>query len=69
MIGKIIESAKRSHMAQMAICCLLPVLLIIGLQFLGFSGPWVFALAIAVCIGSHIAMGALSAEKEGKSCH
>ncbi|MCR4368613.1 MAG: hypothetical protein NUV67_01775 [archaeon] len=69
MIGKIVESAKRNHIAQMAICCLLPVVLIIGLKVLGYNEPWVFALAIAVCVGSHIAMGIIGAQKEGASCH
>ncbi|MBI4052839.1 MAG: hypothetical protein HY394_02260 [Candidatus Diapherotrites archaeon] len=69
VIAKIIESAKRNHLAQMAICCLLPVLLIIALQLLGYTGFWVYALALALCIGSHIAMAAIGAKKEGQSCH
>ena len=69
VIAKIIESAKRNHLAQMAVCCLLPVLLIIALQALGYSGFWVFALALSVCIGSHIAMAVIGRKREGQLCH
>ncbi len=69
MIGKILESAKQNHFAQMAICCLLPVILIVALQLLGYNGAWVYALAIVACIGSHILMSALAAKKEGATCH
>ncbi len=70
MIGKIWNEIKSNHIAQMAVCCLLPVVLILGLQLLGFAGFWIFGLAIAVCIGSHLAM-TYFASKNGseKACH
>ena len=69
MLGKIWNEIKSSHMAQMAVCCLLPVVLIFGLQLLGFTGFWVFGLAIAVCIGSHITMAYFASKDGGKACH
>ncbi len=70
MLGKIWDKIKGNHMAMMAVCCLLPVVLIFGLQFWGFRDPWIYPLAIAVCVGSHVVMMALGPkDKEGKSCH
>ncbi|HIH09991.1 MAG TPA: hypothetical protein HA254_04970 [Candidatus Diapherotrites archaeon] len=46
---------------------MLPVLIIVGLGFAGFSGGWIYAIAIVACIGSHLAMMATS--KDGKACH
>jgi hypothetical protein len=65
---KIVSSAKGNHFAQMAICCLLPILVIIGLQLLGFTGWWVYGFAVVACIGSHLVM-AYMGSKEEKSCH
>jgi len=69
MLGKIWEEIKSSHIAQMAVCCLLPVVLIFGLQLLGFTGFWVFGLAIVACIGSHIVMAYFASKDGGKACH
>jgi len=69
MLGKIWEEIKSSHIAQMAVCCLLPVILIFGLQLAGFSGFWVFGLAIVLCIGSHLVMGYFASKGGGKPCH
>ncbi len=52
----------------MAVCCMLPVILIIVLQFLGFTGWLVYGLALFACVGSHMAMAFLGT-KDGKSCH
>ncbi|MDO8633740.1 MAG: hypothetical protein Q7K34_00410 [archaeon] len=68
MLGKIWNDIKSNHFAQMAICCMLPVILIIVLQLFGFTGWWVYGLALAACVGSHIVM-AYFGSKEGKSCH
>ena len=69
MLGKILEEIKSNHIAQMAVCCLLPVVLIFGLQLLGFTGFWVFGLAIAACVGSHIVMACFASKDGGKACH
>ncbi len=55
------------HWLMMIACCLIPVILIIGLQALGITGPWLYGLAIAVCLGGHLLM--MKGSKEGKSCH
>ena len=68
MIEKFWNSVKSNHFAHMAICCLLPVILIFALQFFGITGWWVFGLALAVCVGSHLVMAFFS-PGEGKSCH
>ncbi len=68
MLGKIWEEIKSNHIAQMAVCCMLPVILIIALQLLGFTGWWVYGLALFACIGSHLAM-TFFGSKEGKACH
>lgn len=68
MFDGLVRSIKRNHFAQMAICCMLPVVLIVALQAAGFSGFWIYPLALAVCIGSHIAM-TYAGMREGKSCH
>ncbi len=52
----------------MAICCALPIVVIFALEAMGYTGGWVFAIAIAVCVGSHIVMSYF-ASKEGKTCH
>lgn len=67
MLGKIWDSVRSNHIAMMAVCCMLPVLIIVGLGFAGFSGGWIYAIAIVACIGSHLAMMATS--KDGKACH
>ncbi|MEK6941295.1 MAG: hypothetical protein AABW85_00355 [archaeon] len=69
MLGKIWNEIKSSHIAQMAVCCMLPVILIIGLQLLGFNGWWVYGLALFACIGSHIAMTFFSSKTGEKACH
>ena len=68
MIQKIWNSIKSNHFAHMAMCCLLPVILIFGLQLAGITGWWVFGLALLVCIGAHLLM-AFNASKEEKTCH
>lgn len=68
----VFESIRKNHWAMMAICCLLPVLLIIGFSAAGVSGPMIYILAIAVCVGSHVLMMLFHGhddEKGGKSCH
>lgn len=69
MIAKIWNELKSNHIAQMAVCCLLPVILIFGLQFFGFSGFWVFGAAIVACIGSHLVMAYFASKDGGKTCH
>ena len=68
IVQKVAESAKGNHFAQMAICCLLPILVIVGLQLLGFSGGWVYGLALIACVGSHLGLAFMGA-KEGEACH
>lgn len=68
MLEKIRNEIKSNHIAQMAVCCMLPVILIIALRLLGFTGWPIYAVAIFACIGSHIAM-AFFGSKEGKACH
>lgn len=68
MLGKILNEIRSNHFAQMAVCCMLPVILIIALQLLGFTGWWVYGLALFACVGSHIAM-TFFGPKEGKACH
>ena len=67
-LHKIIGSAKRNHFAQMAICCLLPIILIVALQLAGFNGWWVYGLALIACVGSHLVMAYGSSRGE-KICH
>lgn len=76
MLDKIWKSVRDNHFAMMAICCLLPVIVIVGLQFAGIGGWWLYPLAALVCVGSHVVMMAMSAKdhahgakKEGSSCH
>jgi hypothetical protein len=68
VLEKLWESVKKNHFAQMAICCALPIVVIFALEAMGYTGGWVFAIAIAVCVGSHIVMSYF-ASKEGKTCH
>lgn len=67
------DSIKNNHFAMMAVCCLLPVIVILGLQAAGITGWWLFPLALAVCVGSHVLMMGMSAKdhgkKEGGACH
>lgn len=63
------ESVRKNHFAQMALCCMLPIVVIIILQLLGFTGWWVYALAVAACIGSHLALTVLGTKEGGKACH
>jgi len=71
---KIWDSIKNNHFAMMAVCCLLPVIVILGLQAAGITAWWLYPLAIFICIGSHVLMMAMSpkehgAKKEGEACH
>ncbi|MBI5225285.1 hypothetical protein HY989_05435 [Candidatus Micrarchaeota archaeon] len=70
MFDKQLDYLRNNHLAMMALCCLLPVILIFGLQYAGITGLWIYPLAIAICIGSHMLMMALPS-KDGvkKSCH
>src|SRR3989344_7392237 len=63
-LQKIIGSAKRNHFAQMAICCLLPIMVIVGLQLLGFNGWWIYGLALIACVGSHLVMAFIGFKEE-----
>ncbi|MEW6721751.1 MAG: hypothetical protein AB1324_00660 [Candidatus Micrarchaeota archaeon] len=65
MPRRIWNSIRNNHFAMMAVCCALPVLLILALQAAGIGGWWVYPLAALVCIGSHVAMMAFG----GKKCH
>lgn len=71
MLKKKIDYIKNNHLAMMAICCILPILLIFGLQLLGFNSVWLYPLALVACIGSHVAMMFFGSknEKGEKSCH
>ena len=69
MLEKIMNSIKNNHFAQMAICCALPIVIIIGLQILGFNSIWIYPLAIVTCIGSHMAMMYFTGKDGKKSCH
>ena len=68
IVQKVIGSAKRNHFAQMALCCLLPIIVIVALQLAGFNGWWVYGLAVIACIGSHLLMAHNSLRGE-KTCH
>ncbi len=63
------KSLKENHIAQMAVCCFLPVVVIIALQLAGFTGVWVYVLAFAVCIGSHLIIGYFASKEGKKTCH
>lgn len=65
MISRILDYLRNNHIAMMAVCCALPVLVIFGLRLAGFDGWWVYPLALAICIGSHAAMMLFG----GKKCH
>ena len=65
---KLWGSVEKNHFAQMAICCALPIVVIFALRALGYVEGWVYAIAIAVCVGSHLVMSYF-ASKEGKTCH
>jgi len=62
------KSFKENHLAQMALCCLLPIILIVALRALGFDGPLVYAAALVLCVGSHLALMAIGGKAE-KACH
>lgn len=68
MLKKLWGSIKKNHIAQMALCCLLPVLIIIGLKLFGLTGFWVYTIAIAACVGSHLVMTYFASKGE-KTCH
>ncbi len=70
MLEKIRNEIRSNHLAQMAVCCMLPVILLIGLQLLGFNEWWVYGLALIACVGSHLVMTYFSSKGEkGKTCH
>ncbi|HLC48460.1 MAG TPA: hypothetical protein VJI13_05280 [Candidatus Norongarragalinales archaeon] len=65
-----LDYLRNNHLAMMAVCCLLPVIPILGLQLAGITGWWIFPLALVICIGSHVLMMALpSKHGERKACH
>ncbi len=70
MFDNTLDYLRSNHLAMMAFCCLLPVIPILGLPLLGITGWWIFPLAIAICIGSHVLLMAMPS-KDGvkKSCH
>ncbi|MBS3067236.1 hypothetical protein J4450_00920 [Candidatus Micrarchaeota archaeon] len=68
MLDKIWQSIKRNHFAQMAICCALPVVIILAMTLIGLNSPWLYSIALLVCLGSHLIMMYFNA-KEGKTCH
>ncbi len=61
---------KENHFAMMAACCILPIIIIVALQLAGFRDAWVYALALAACVGGHL-LTMHSASKKGgdKTCH
>ena len=64
------KAVKENHLAMMSLCCLLPVIVIVVLQFAGFGGAWLYTLAIVACLGGHLLMMHHSSKKEGeKTCH
>ncbi len=65
MLSGIWDSIRKNHFAMMAVCCALPVLVILAFQLAGINGWWLFPLATLICIGSHVAMMAFG----GKKCH
>jgi hypothetical protein len=70
MFDKQLDYLRNNHLAMMAVCCLLPVIPILGLQLAGITGWWIYPLAIVICVGSHVLMMALPG-KGGvkKACH
>ncbi|HIH19910.1 TPA: hypothetical protein HA244_01440 [Candidatus Micrarchaeota archaeon] len=61
---------KENHLAMMSLCCILPVIAIVVLQFAGFGGAWLYTLAIVACLGGHVLMMHHASKKEGgKTCH
>ena len=64
LIQKILNYLRKNHLAAMAVCCALPVVLIFGLQFIGLKGWWVFPLALVLCVGTHALMMFLGKPKD-----
>lgn len=69
MFEKIWNEIKSNHIAQMAICCMLPIILLMALQLLGLKGWWVYGLALIACVGSHLVMAHFGSKEGEKSCH
>ncbi len=65
----LVEYLQKNHFAMMAVCCLLPVILIAGLQLAGIGGWWLYPLAAVACVGSHIVMMALPKKGGEEKCH
>ncbi len=66
MFAGVWESVRKNHFAMMAVCCLLPVIAILALQFIGITDWWVYPLAAVLCVGSHALMMFFGG---GKKCH
>lgn len=56
MMAKIVTYLRKNHIAMMAVCCILPIVLIGIFAILGIKEWWVYPLALLVCIGSHLLM-------------
>lgn len=65
MLGKLWDYIRKNHIAMMAVCCALPVFVILGLRLVGFDGWWIYPLALFLCVGSH----ALMMLGGDKKCH
>ncbi len=66
MLNGIVDYLRNNHLAMMAICCVLPLVLIFVLQVAGITGWWVYPLALVICVGSHVLMMFFGG---GKKCH
>lgn len=70
MLENQMDYLRKNHLAMMSVCCLLPIIVILGLQLAGIKGWWVYPFAILACIGSHVLMMAMPGKREGgKTCH
>lgn len=70
MLDWLRKSLKENHLAQMALCCLLPVVAIAAMSAIGLGGAPAYAIALVLCVGSHLALARWSSkEGNGKTCH
>ncbi|HIH20645.1 MAG TPA: hypothetical protein VJI71_00380 [Candidatus Norongarragalinales archaeon] len=60
---------KENHFAMMALCCILPVIIIVALQIAGFGGAWLYTIVIGACIGGHLFMMHSALKGGKKTCH
>lgn len=66
MLGKIWDYLRKNHFAMMAVCCALPVVVLLALRLAGIEGWWIYPLALFICVGSHAAIMLFGGEKK---CH